>query len=69
MIDCSNFYDFNFVSVYRMFRGKSPVQRETTRRKTYDGREVTLVSLDTQTDWDWVSDVEAGTARSLDSES
>lgn len=52
----------------RMFRGKSPVQRETTRRKTYDGREVTLVSLDTQTDWDWVSDVEAGTARSLDSE-
>ena len=42
---------------------------ESVRRKTYDGREVTFVTLNTQTDWDWVSEVETGTARTLDSES
>ena len=52
-----------------MFRTRSPAQRETNKRRTYDGREVTFVSLDTQTDWDWVSDIEAGTARTIDSES
>jgi len=24
------------------------------KRTTYDGREITMVTLDTQTDWDWV---------------
>ena len=52
-----------------MFRTKSPAIRETNKRRTYDGREVTFVSLDTQTDWDWVSDIEAGTNRTYDSES
>lgn len=30
----------------------------TERRKTYDGREITMVTLDTQTDWDWVEKTE-----------
>ena len=52
-----------------MLRTKSPAIRETNKRRTYDGREVTFVSLDTQTDWDWVSDIEAGTNHTYDSES
>ena len=42
---------------------------EVTRRKTYDGREILFVTLNTQTDWDWVSEVETGTARTVDSDS
>ncbi|KAL4220552.1 FAM194 protein [Mactra antiquata] len=37
-----------------------------SKRKTYDGREVTFVTLDTQTDWDWVEQAEtSGTAKTL----
>lgn len=35
----------------------------TERRKTYDGREITMVTLDTQTDWDWVEKAEVWEAR------
>ena len=54
---------------YRVFKDSSPTQMEVTRRKTYDGREISFVTLNTQTDWDWVSEVETGTARTVDSDS
>ena len=34
---------------------------ESCTRTTYDGREVVVVSLKTQTDWEWVSHLRAGT--------
>jgi hypothetical protein len=38
----------------------------TSKRRTYDGREITFVTLNTQTDWDWVEEVElTGTARTI----
>lgn len=52
----------------RIFKSSSPTQMEVTRRKTYDGREISFVTLNTQTDWDWVSEVETGTARTDDSD-
>ena len=53
--------------LYRVFR--SPTQMEVTRRTTYDGREISFVTLNTQTDWDWVSEVESGTARTVELDS
>ncbi|XP_070212881.1 glutamate-rich protein 6-like isoform X2 [Littorina saxatilis] len=32
--------------------------RVTEKRMTYDGREITLVTLNTQTDWDWLENAE-----------
>ncbi|XP_025079593.1 uncharacterized protein LOC112555421 isoform X2 [Pomacea canaliculata] len=36
------------------FSSKSTAHREMEKRIGFDGREVTLVTLDTQTDWDWL---------------
>ncbi|XP_053404796.1 glutamate-rich protein 6-like isoform X13 [Mercenaria mercenaria] len=38
----------------------------TSKRRTYDGREIMFVTLNTQTDWDWVEEVETtGTAKTI----
>ncbi|KAJ8310261.1 hypothetical protein KUTeg_012126 [Tegillarca granosa] len=37
-------------------REKSMATKETARRTTYDGREITFITLDTQTDWNWVEE-------------
>ncbi|KAK3583694.1 hypothetical protein CHS0354_021444 [Potamilus streckersoni] len=46
-------------------RSESPATIEKFRRKTFDGQELNFVTLDTQTDWDWVYYVrETGNYRS-----
>ncbi|KAL5004375.1 hypothetical protein ScPMuIL_017831 [Solemya velum] len=35
----------------------SPGFKNLTRRRTYDGREVVFATIDTQTDWNWMSSV------------
>ena len=39
-----------------LFRSRS---RITEKRVRYDGEEVTMVTLNTQTDWDWLEGVES----------
>ncbi|XP_021346721.1 glutamate-rich protein 6-like isoform X1 [Mizuhopecten yessoensis] len=39
-------------------KSKNLTARETTRRKTYDGREILFITQDVQTDWDWVQEAE-----------
>ncbi|XP_033759879.1 glutamate-rich protein 6-like isoform X4 [Pecten maximus] len=39
-------------------KSKNLTARETTKRKTYDGREIVFITQDVQTDWDWVQEVE-----------
>ncbi|XP_060078638.1 uncharacterized protein LOC132558124 [Ylistrum balloti] len=39
-------------------KSKNLTARETTKRRTYDGREITFITQDVQTDWDWVQEVE-----------
>lgn len=36
-----------------MSESRIPVSKEITTIKTYDGREIVMVTLDTQTDWRW----------------
>ncbi|XP_071078495.1 glutamate-rich protein 6-like isoform X2 [Haliotis cracherodii] len=51
-----------------MLSSRSPAVKETAKRKTYDGREITMVTLDTQTDWQWVEDaVETGLGKHIPS--
>ncbi|XP_046378664.1 glutamate-rich protein 6-like isoform X3 [Haliotis rufescens] len=51
-----------------MLSSRSPAIKETAKRKTYDGREITMVTLDTQTDWQWVEDaVETGLGKHIPS--
>ncbi|KAL3848350.1 hypothetical protein ACJMK2_019218 [Sinanodonta woodiana] len=46
-------------------RAESPATIEKFRRRTFDGQELNFVTLDTQTDWDWVYYVrETGNYRS-----
>lgn len=33
-------------------------KREVMKKKTYDGREVTFITENTQTDWDWLEEAE-----------
>lgn len=30
--------------------------KETSKRVTYDGKEITFITLNTQTDWEWYQD-------------
>ncbi|XP_046564668.1 glutamate-rich protein 6-like isoform X2 [Haliotis rubra] len=39
-----------------MLSSRSPAVKETAKRQTYDGREITVVTLETQTDWQWLKD-------------
>lgn len=56
--------------IYRFFdinRRKSRSRKtEVMKKKTYDGREVTFITENTQTDWDWLEEAEkSGKARLL----
>ncbi|XP_067668604.1 glutamate-rich protein 6-like isoform X3 [Haliotis asinina] len=49
-----------------MLSTRSPAVKETAKRQTYDGREITVVTLETQTDWQWLKDaVDSGRGKHI----